>query len=696
MTRRFSVRLLAAVGVLMLLSAAASAYEPDYMTFVWKANMSEVVSGFDAADINGDGALELLVSSSAEGMVYAFGTSGEILWKYGVPGYVNFVRGADLDGDGRSEVLTGSSSHLYVLNSSGGLLWKYYTESEAVENAVAVDVNGDGLKEVLFSTNADSCGGNNLYAIHPETADKVWTYHAGYYYPNVFKVINSSRGPLIVLGTVMAPVSGAGCIPVEQKNAEVIALNLDGSVAWIFNTTAGVLDMQAGDLDGGGGDELALAMIPLVVIIDNNGRLRWLEDMGDDVDSVAFARMKDGTSSVLAGTYKAFLFDSTGNEKNMLGTTDRAYSVAAAALNADGDSELIIGSERVYVYDSSRSLLWNSTRFGYVGRIITGNFDSTPDIEVAVSAGKQVMLLKPGIRAKLQEADAYYSRARQYYSSGQYTLALDYAGRAKEIYYRFEKDDDARRVLSLIAIIDAKVNSTYVLSREADVFYSQALDAYTTGDFINASLAAQTARAKYEFIRNDAGQNASDFILIKSRLLMDMNASISSELAFKAYADGDYDAAIEYANTAKTFYIVLHNSTQANTMDELAKAAEYAKPQPITDKIYGILDNPTIRKLLSPSENKAVNTGIRLVYVLLLGFLLTLLISIAGRLISYIRIALKKEKLDLNAIKPADGGMPDAAEAIHAAHAKQASFTLVFMLVMLLLVFLTIAYIALR
>lgn len=676
--------LFAAMLAMLFLSSAVCAYVPDYMSLLWNNSIKETISGLSVGDLNGDSSMEILASSSAEGIVYAFDYNGNVLWKFGVPGYVNFVRAVDLNSDNKSEILTGTSNHLYVLNSSGELLWKFYTENNNVENAEAMDIDGDGLKDILFNANSGTCGGNAVYALSSNTTKTIWIYDSGFYYPNVFSFVDVNNEQKILLGMIFAPRSVGGCIPLESKNSRIVALNKSGEVLWMFNTTGGVMDIKTGDINGDGFTEIVLASSPYVYVLNQTGTLIWREDLEDRVDAIALGAVKEGKMRILAATHRAYLFDADGLDYITFNTTDRAYSAAAADLNNDGNSEYIIGSDRVYVYDYHRDLLWNSSRLLYVGYLSVANVDNTPDLEVVAGADKQVIVFKVGVRAKIQEADVYYNRAQQLYSSGQYTSALNYALQARDIYSKFQQDSDFKKTRSLIDLINGKINSTSVISKEADVYYEISMGYYGSEDFINASINAQIARAKYESAGNKERAAASEEIINKSREFLSRNASMTSGLAFQTYGEGDYDLALEYAKTARMFYLFLKNNSEASKIDELIEQINSVRKPPVSESIADFINRPEIRKYFYPSEYQAVNLTIWVVYLMALALVLVGVHSALKRVLQYLYQRLTRKTLDLDKIGPKD------AEQVSAE--KQARIILVFYLLTFLAVVLMFIY----
>ena len=112
------------------------------------------------ADIDSDGQPEILLSHY--GWITALnGEDGTILWQTELePGFPGGVGVADIDGDGQPEIITGMKyefepgrfGKLYALNHDGTLLWDVIAEdSTSANNAVVLDLNGDGIFEVAWN-----------------------------------------------------------------------------------------------------------------------------------------------------------------------------------------------------------------------------------------------------------------------------------------------------------------------------------------------------------------------------------------------------------------------------------------------------------------------------------------------------------------------------------------------------------------
>ena len=115
------------------------------------------------ADLDGDGALETLSTSSS--MILAFAHRegrAEILWRTEPnDGASGFPAIGDTDGDGHLEIgLPGFKDGFRCLDAATGkVLWTVPPQGSGASNCIAVDINGDGVEEFLYAN------GNRLMAV---------------------------------------------------------------------------------------------------------------------------------------------------------------------------------------------------------------------------------------------------------------------------------------------------------------------------------------------------------------------------------------------------------------------------------------------------------------------------------------------------------------------------------------------------
>ena len=155
-------------------------------SLLWRFNAGQqVLSSAALADVDDDGRLEVIFgvigSSQKYGYIYTLnGEDGSILWKrkieekgkyfYGrYPAFSSPVLG-DIDGDGRLEIILSSYIRwIFALNGEdGSILWKYYVGTWSRCSPVIGDLDRDNQLDVLFNS------GYEFYAIDGKRGEIIW------------------------------------------------------------------------------------------------------------------------------------------------------------------------------------------------------------------------------------------------------------------------------------------------------------------------------------------------------------------------------------------------------------------------------------------------------------------------------------------------------------------------------------------
>jgi hypothetical protein len=240
-------------------------------------------------DLDGDGRAEMVVvAMGPRSTVYAFQDGGSQMWSHTLDTGGNATRlvAHDVDGDGSLEIAVTTPVYepVYLLDSGGRLLAEYRTwgTSGSLEFA---DLDGDGRDEVLVATEL----GLQVFG----TSDRVerrqlWR--------------SPSLGPVAALAHGDTDGDGRGEVLAGSQSGQVYALTADGQILWHVPLRAAVLSLDAGDVDGDGRDELVVGTWGgagsaggNVHLLDGGHRL-WSAPAGQYVAAVAMVSHRPSES----------------------------------------------------------------------------------------------------------------------------------------------------------------------------------------------------------------------------------------------------------------------------------------------------------------------------------------------------------------------------------------------------------------
>jgi hypothetical protein len=297
------------------------------VSFVLSSTLSPVnfPEGVTAADVNGDGNVDLISANNGDNSLSVFTNNGNggfvLAHNYAVGSNPYSVVAADVNGDGKLDLISanvgGNTLSVLTNNGSGGFV---LASSPGVGSTpygiTAADLNGDG-KVDLISANS---GANTLSVL-----------------------TNNGSG-----GFVLASTLSVGNSPVWVAAADV---NGDGKMDLI---SANANDNTITVLTNNGSGDFVLAHTyavgnqPRIVVaadVNGDGKLDLISANAND--NTLSVLTNDGTGGfVLAGTY------AVGNQP---------YSVTAADVNGDGKLDLITAN----LYGNNLTVLTNNGSGGF-------------------------------------------------------------------------------------------------------------------------------------------------------------------------------------------------------------------------------------------------------------------------------------------------------------------------------------------
>jgi hypothetical protein len=295
----------------------------------------------------------------------------EELWSYNTTCDVTDVAVGDLNKDGKDDVvaidnLLGTPDTLHAIPGEGPGGWQWQDLFMAGYAVAAGDINGDGWNEVIAG---------------------------GHYSADGFAAGEDPRG-------------GFGVI---DGGYVINAYDKDGNILWSYPVTGEVKDIEIGDVDGDGIDDVVAcnSMASNLYAINGTGHNitgLWPLITGSPVEDLAVGQL-DGLGGVdvaAIGLYDLLVYNSTG-VLMWSACVDQGCSVEIGDVDGDGDNEVVAtdyqvspltggfgatfgGWVRAYDGDDGGAPLYSfyTEDNGQIEDIELGDLDGNPnDVEVA-------------------------------------------------------------------------------------------------------------------------------------------------------------------------------------------------------------------------------------------------------------------------------------------------------------------------
>ncbi|MCY1043249.1 FG-GAP-like repeat-containing protein [Corallococcus sp. bb12-1] len=281
-----------------------------------------------AADIDGDGLVEICTVPESGSGILCFENTGALKFRTAVPandwGGVSF---ADLDGDGLVEILDGN----HVFSNSGVLKWVGIDGMGGIAGtgpiSFAADIDGDGLQEVI--------NGRAIYR-HDGTL-KCRNTSIGHGLAGVANFDNDSHGEIVVV-----------------SSGRVALMDDDCALLWstaIPGAGAGGAPNIA-DFDADGRPEIGVAGASRYVVLETDGAIKWSSPTQDAsssrTGSSTFDFEGDGRAEVVyADEQRLRIYDgATGAVRFDVQNTSGTTYENPLIVDVDGDdnAEIVVAS----------------------------------------------------------------------------------------------------------------------------------------------------------------------------------------------------------------------------------------------------------------------------------------------------------------------------------------------------------------
>lgn len=363
---------------------------------LWAKYGTSCVTAPAVGDIDGDGLVEIVISSGYQRDLHVFEHDGTLKWTVKRP-KENFATPslADLNHDGKVEILYNDT----VYDGDGNVLWTHIVD----HSAIAVDLDMQGDMEVL-------AGG----AAYDAYGQLLWQQSA--YGNSIIGNFDSDPNPEIVF---RSSSNGSITLSLLEHTGELIW----GPVA--VPGGGGGMPTVA-DLDGDGEPEIGITGSTYYTVFETDGSIKWQRagprDKSGGEGSSAFDFDGDGKAEIMFGDESRFwiLDGTTGGllfvTPNSSGTGSEVPVVAD--IDNDGHAELIVtsnfyawGSQNgIRVYENANDdwmptrSIWNQynyhidnvnddgtiPRYENPGWLSHNSFRSNPNLERAAQASSDL------------------------------------------------------------------------------------------------------------------------------------------------------------------------------------------------------------------------------------------------------------------------------------------------------------------
>jgi hypothetical protein len=356
----------------------------------WSFPLGRPILDIGAADVDGDGQLEVIPNPYRGGELYVLENDGRLTWQQGTEGEIGLVQGGDVDGDGQAEVVLLSASwDLYLLEGDGRPVW--HGEAMALSYAhvppdpgqmLVRDLDGDGSAEVAVVTVDPPI---SLYVFQGD-GSQAWIYPLS---------TSSSTSARLTAGDV----DGDGDLEIAVSTAvdePVYLLDAEGRFLAEYRIRAISGSLKFADLDGDERDEVLIATETGLQVFGTSDQVErrelWHSPSLGLVAALAVGDTDgDGRGEVLAGSQDGRVYALTADGQALWDVPLQAAVLALGAGDVDGDArdEVVVGTwgsagpggGQIHLLDGGRRL-WSVPAGLYItGVAVVGDtFQGTSEI----------------------------------------------------------------------------------------------------------------------------------------------------------------------------------------------------------------------------------------------------------------------------------------------------------------------------
>lgn len=325
-------------GVLIVLDGETGEQEQMFDIIGDKEDYFAGGGGVALADLDADGVVEILVTTSAGSLVAYHADGTEVFLTADRADDVLYWTApavGDLDGDGHAEVAMGRS----VFDSSGG-----FEEGSDIEgwgglsySSIIADLDGDGTPEVISGNHAFHLDGSLVFDASKDVDDGA---------PAVGDFDGDGQGEIVM---------------VSYYYGTATMLDTDGSLMWEVTLWEPATKKHSGggglpsvaDFDGDGKLEIVIPGADSVVMLDDSGNIEWEVPLDGNYfwwgGVTGFDFDDDGVIEVVATDYYG-LYVLDGDSGELIMQSDQVSTAnimgypVVADVDGDNIAEIIVGT----------------------------------------------------------------------------------------------------------------------------------------------------------------------------------------------------------------------------------------------------------------------------------------------------------------------------------------------------------------
>lgn len=376
------------------------------VTELWSYPAGDWVSSVHAADIDGDGDIEVLLGSR-DGNVYCLTKRGILKWKMRISGeWVRAIQGVNnAEAADKTRLILGSrDSKVQAFDEIGEMLWQYQANHE-VRQLCIYDINGDGKTEVIVASE-DQC----IYALTSETGQLLWKYTTGGWVHSIYVADIDQDGEIEIL--------------TGSSDKKVRILNHQGECKWKYDAKNEIQVVIAADIDGDNTVEILIATDTKELrVLTLEGKEKWRFQLDNRIHTLTVVDLNnDGHFKVVAGSEDKHLYflDEQGKLLWRHPLNSRVFSIYATDIDNDGLIEILAGTEdsihvlRVELMESLRERIFTSHK----------KLEQTQSLNLGLSSTELALLQDLTNEWTLDEQQLTLANAQKYAQDGNYLQAL--------------------------------------------------------------------------------------------------------------------------------------------------------------------------------------------------------------------------------------------------------------------------------